>query len=475
MKRQTNLTLIFLAFVVTISAQDTWSLEECIEYAIEQSLSVERADLNFQTAGVNQKEAKNARWPSLNANIGTGLNFGRVINPSTNSFETDNTVFSNYGINTSLPVFAGNQINNSIKRSKLDYEAANNDLKQARVQLAFDVANAFLNVLFAQENLRNGITKKELSQDQLDQTNKLIAAGSLPASDRYDILAQISLDQQSIVQFDNTITQSLLILKQLMRLEPDFDLRLENPDIQEDILGRIDIYSFEQVYQAALLTQPQFEAQQLRIESSILSEKIAQGTRFPTLSINASAVTNSTDLDKFVSGSSVSRELIPGLFVDGVPDRIEQNQVTNTLDQTPFSEQIGNNFGYGVSVNLSIPIYNNYRNKANVDRAHLNVLLAQNNDEEIKQILKTDIENALSSARAAKESLEASRSALDAAEIAYTNSEKRFDLGALNSYDLISAQNRLDSARVNLTISKYDYIFRILVVEYYLGKGLKYE
>jgi len=110
-----------------------------------------------------------------------------------------------------------------------------------------------------------------------------------------------------------------------------------------------------------------------------------------------------------------------------------------------------------------------------VDRAHLNVLLAQNTEEQIKQQLKTEIQNALSSARAAKESLKASQAALDAAEIAYTNSKKRFDLGALNSYDLIDAQNRLDSARVNLTISKFDYTFRILVVEYYLGKGLKYE
>jgi outer membrane protein len=193
------------------------------------------------------------------------------------------------------------------------------------------------------------------------------------------------------------------------------------------------------------------------------------------LSVNASVGTNTTDLDKFVSGSTVARELLPGFYVDGTPDRLERDVVTNSFDQTPYGEQLNNNLGYGVSLSLSIPIYNNYRNKANVDRAHLNVLRNQNTDEQIKQQLKTQIQNALSSARAAKESLEASQSALDAAEIAYSNSEKRFNLGALNSYDLIAAQNRLDSARVNLTIARFDYTFRIVVVEYYLGQGVKYE
>lgn len=459
----------------TVVAQDTWTLEECITYAIEQSLTVEQAEINLQSAGVNQKEAKDSRWPSLNANVGTGLNFGRVINPSTNSFETDNSIFSNYGISSGVNIFAGNRINNSIKRNNLDVDAATSDLKQARVGLALDVATAFLNALFAKENLRNAEKKRELSQKQLDQIDKLIAAGSRPASERYDILAQISLDEQEVVQFDNSITQAHLVLKHHMRLEPEYDLQLENPDINEDILSRIDTYTFDQVYEAALHTQPQVQAQEARIESSILDEKIAQGARYPTLSMSASAGTNTTDLDKFVSESTVSREAVSGVYVDGMPDRVEQDVFNNTLSQTPYGDQINNNLGYGVSLNLTIPIYNNYRNKAVVDRAHLNVLRAQNVDEQIKQQLKTEIQNALASARAAKESLEASQAALDAAEIAYTNSEKRFNLGALNSYDLINAQNRLDSARVNLTISKFDYTFRILIVEYYMGKGLKYE
>ncbi|RLD20514.1 MAG: hypothetical protein DRI69_06135, partial [Bacteroidetes bacterium] len=123
MKRQTILTLISLFFVFTVSTQDTWTLEECITYALEQSLTVEQAEINLESSIVNQKEAKNARWPSLDASVGSGLNFGRVINPSTNSFETDNSIFSNFWIRSGVSIFAGIRINNSIKCYYLYFEA----------------------------------------------------------------------------------------------------------------------------------------------------------------------------------------------------------------------------------------------------------------------------------------------------------------------------------------------------------------
>lgn len=476
MIRQAFLTLTLVAFSLSVFAQDTWTIEKCITYAIENSLTVELAQVNLEATEVDRKQASQARWPNANASTGFGLNFGRVINPSTNTFETDDSYFNSFGFSSGAPLFAGNQINNSIKQAKINVEAANEDLKQTRVRLAFDVSTAFLNVLFAQENLRNAQAKLELSQQQLEQIDKLIAAGSRPEAERYDILAQISLDEQDIVRFDNEITQSLLVLKQLMRLEPGYELTLQPPDIEEDILGLIDTYTFDQVYQKALETQPQIRAQELRIESSELDEKITQGNRWPSLSIGASAGTNYTDLDRIVTQTTTQRVDLGELYVNDIPVDISQDQEVPTEFSTkPYGTQLSDNLGFGVSLNLNIPIYNNYTRKAQVDRAKLGILRAKNTDEQIRQDLKTNIQNSLASAKAAREALEASETALDAAEIAYSNSERRFDLGTLNSYELISARNRLDSARVNRTIARFDYVFRILVIEYYLGEGLKYE
>lgn len=462
-------------------ANETWSVEECIEYAIEHSLAVELAQVNLEGTEVNLRQAKHSRWPSLNASSRAGINLGRVINPSTNTFETDDSYFNSFGASSSVPLFAGMQINNSIKQAKIDEEASIEDLKQTRVDLAFRVSTAFLDVLFAQENLRNADAKLELSEAQLEQVDKLIAAGSRPENERYDILAQISLDEQDVVRSRNEIVRTELILKQLMRLEPDYPLELERPDFAQDLLGRIDTYSFDVIYEKALETQPQIRAQQLRIQSAEINEKITKGQYWPTVSLSGSVGTNWTNLDKFPTGfttgvQSTDVTVQGDIFPDPVDVTISQEfEQPTEFDVTPYGTQLDNNFGYGFGLNLNIPIYNNYQTKASVDRAKLGILREVNTDEQIKQNLKTEIQNALASAQAARESYEASRAALEAAEIAYQNSEKRFDLGAINSYDLINARNRLDQSRVNLTISRYDYVFRILVIEYYLGSGLKYE
>jgi len=472
---------LFAVSKMEAQADETWSVEECIEYAIEHSLAVELAQVNLEGTEVNLKQARHARWPSLNASSRGGINLGRVINPSTNTFETDDSYFNSFGASSSVPLFAGMQINNSIKQAQINEEASIEDLKQTRVDLAFRVSTAFLDVLFAQENLRNADAKLELSEAQLEQVDKLIAAGSRPENERYDILAQISLDEQDVVRFRNEIVRTELVLKQLMRLEPNYPLALDRPDFAQDLLGRIDTYSFDVIYEKALETQPQIRAQQLRIQSAEINEKITKGQYWPTVSLSGSVGTNWTNLDKFPTGftpaiQSTDVTVQGDIFPDPVDVTISQEfEQPTEFDVTPYGTQLDNNFGYGFGLNLNIPIYNNYQTKASVDRAKLGILREINTDEQIKQNLKTEIQNALASAQAARESYEASRAALEAAEIAYQNSEKRFDLGAINSYDLINARNRLDQSRVNLTISRFDYVFRILVIEYYLGSGLKYE
>ena len=468
--------LVTLMAVTAGFGQETWSLERCIEYAIEQSLTVERAEVNQQFAEVDLKQSKQARWPTVNARAAAGLNFGRVINPSTNTFETDDSYFNSFQIGTGVLLYGGNQINNSIKRSNLALEAAGLDLRQSKIDLALDVALAYLNVLFGQENLTNAETTLELSQSQLEQIDKLIAAGSRPENERYDILAQISLDEGNVVQRENEIEQAFLALKQLMMLDPEFEMVLEQPDLQEELLTQIDEYTFTSVYSSALQTQPQIEAQQKRIESARLDEKIAKSNTYPSLSLGGSAGSNWSDLNERVS----KREdfFIPAnLYENGNPlpyERFIEGVPTET-ERTPYGTQISDNFGFGVQLDLTIPIYNNYVRKAQIEQAKLNTILAVNQDEQIKQLLKTDIQNALQSAEAAREQLKASQAALDAADVAFQNSQRRFDLGTLNSYDFINARNRFAASQINLTISKFDYVFRLIVLEYYLGRAERFE
>jgi outer membrane protein len=258
-----------------------------------------------------------------------------------------------------------------------------------------------------------------------------------------------------------------------MNLEPDYPLVLEKPDLSLDGMEAFENYALASVYDAALTSQPQIRGQELRIRSAQLGEEIARASLFPSLSLGGSIGTNYSDLDQRALGFETIRIPTTGVFINGESALFEVEQdIPTAFEKTPLFSQFDNNIGYGVSLNLHIPIYNNHSARAGISRAKLDTKQQQITNEQIRQTLKTDIQNALAAARAGRESLKASERAFEAAEIAYTNADRRFALGTINNFELISARNRLDAARVNRTIAKYDYLFRAKVIEYYLGRGL---
>jgi outer membrane protein len=455
------------------NAQETWSLERCIRHALEHSLDVEAAEITYQGQVVGLRQAKHERYPSLNAGSSFGLNFGRVINPATNDFETENSVFQSLSASTGVPLFAGGRISQSINQAELDMLSSEEDIRQTKSNLALSVASTYLSILFAEENLVNAQSRLELSNQQLDQIEKLIEAGSRPAGDKYDLLAEVALNEEEIVKLENQYIQNLLNLKHLLRLEPDYPMEIEKPVIDVDEVERLELTSFEALYHAALKSQPQIRASDLRIESAEVGVKLSRTNYFPSLNAGASIGTSYSDLDQRVSGFTIERIAVPGVFInnESVLYEVEQT-VPLGFETTPYSDQLDNNLGYGFSVSLNIPIYNNDAIRSSVDRAKLALDQSKNTGEQIRQVLKTDVQNALSLARNAREALEASERSFDASQIAYRNAERRYDLGSANTYELLQARNRFDQAQVSLTVAKYEYIFRIKVLEYYLGRGL---
>ncbi|HLF64308.1 MAG TPA: TolC family protein [Saprospiraceae bacterium] len=467
------LTTLLFPLSYDIDAQEIWSLERCVRHALENSLNVRNAELDAQFSQVSVTQSRQARYPSLDASSGAGLNFGRVVNPATNNFETENSFFSNVGLSSGMVLYQGGLITNSIRQADLDLNASREDIQQTKNNLALEVALSYLNVLFAGENLQNAQAKLNLSQAQLNQIEKMITAGTRPQSDRYDVLAQIGLDEQDIVGYQNDRELNLLSLKHLMLLEPDYPLELEKPEVSLEGMEAFENYSLASVFNAALVSQPQIRAQEMRIRSAQVGEEIARADLLPRLSLGGSVGTNYSDLDQRALGFQTERIPTPGVYINGESALFEVDQdIATGLETTPLFDQFDNNLGYGVQLSLRIPIYNNNTAKAGLSRARLTTTQQQITDQQIRQTLKTDIQNALAAARGAREALKASERAFDAAEIAYSNADRRFALGTINNYDLISARNRLDAARVNRTIAKYDYLFRAKVIEYYLGRGL---
>jgi len=466
--------LCFILHSLPTSAQEQWNLERCIREALAKSLTIQQVNLMKKGNEIEGKRLRMDHLPNLNANSNMGISFGRVINPVTNNFETENSFYQSIGVNSGVMVFNGFRLKNSIRQNNFLTSAAGEDIRQAENDLALNVALAYLNVLFAYENLEIAKDRVELTQRQLDHLDKMIEVGTKPENDRFDILAQVAIDEQSVVAAENNIENNLLVLKQQMLMEADYPLRIERPVLDVSHLEALENQTVEAVYTAALSSQPQIQAAELRQKADELGVDIARSQMMPSLSLGGDLGTNWSDLTKTSGGFVTQRIVQPGVFINGEPAFFEEeNDVPTVFNTIPYGRQLNNNIGYGVGVSVSIPIFNNYSNKAAVENAKINIINSSIATDLVKQTLKTNIQNAVTSAKASRKSLEAAEATSLAATIALNNADRLAELGSINNFEYLSARNRSDTAELNLLIARYDYFFKIKVIEYYMGRGIR--
>lgn len=468
------LTLFILTLIAGAApAQEIWSLQRCIQYAQQNNLSIKQSQYGIQNAKLTEKQNKFSRLPNVSANGSYGQTFGRTIDPTTNSFVEQSFGFNSYSVNFGLTVFGGNQINNSIKQSRFDVQAAEMELGASANTLALNVARAYLSILLAQEQLENARQRLAQSEQQLDQTDRFIRAGNLPEVERLAILAQIAADEQSIIEAENSVAINYLNLRQLMEFDPVAeDIRIERPGAINIPTDRNpDILSLNALYTAALGTQPQVEASLLRVESARLGVNIAKAGFLPNLSIGGNLNSNYSTRGQRVLDFRTDR-LSQEVFINGTPFLFEVEQQVPRLGDNPFFEQINQNFGQQIFINLRIPIYSNHSNIITMERARLGVLNQEVNNRQVLQQLKTDVQRAIADARAARRLYEAAQRSVQAARLSFENAQKRYDLGAANSLELFTARNALDRAEVDLVSAKYQYFFNLKVIDFYEGRPL---
>lgn len=466
------LCIFLLAF--TVSAQETWTLERCVREALDKSLTLQQVKLLKDGYDIEGKRLRMERLPSLNASTDFGVSFGRFVNPATNDFETENSFYQSVGVGSGVNVFNGFRLKNSIRQNNFLVSASQEDIRQAQNDLALSVALAYLNVLFAYENLEIAKARVELSNRQLDHLDKQIQAGTQPENARFDILSQIAIDEQAVITAENNIEINMLSLKQQMFMEADYPLVIERPVIDLSTIEALENQSFESVYTAALVSQPEIAASELRQQAEELNIDIARSSMIPSLSLGGNIGSNWSDLDRTPSGYIITRIPQPGVFINGESALFEvETEIPSDLVAIPYTQQLENNIGYGIGATLSIPIFNNYSGKASVERAKIGLLNSKIETDLVKQNLKTDVQNAIASARASRKSLEAAEASAVAARIALRNADRLSEIGSINNFEYLSARNRNDSAELNLLIARYDYFFKVKIIEYYMGRGIR--
>lgn len=454
-----------------IHAQKAMSLEQCISMALEKSLSLQEADLAIKNSELTYQQAKNNRLPNLNGSAGLSYNFGRGIDPISNTFISERFSSNSYGLSSGVLLYGGNRLRNAIKQSEVDLEAIEADKKQVEADIALQVATAYLNALFAFENIKVAEAQLKQSEEQLDFINKLIKAGASPKNENLDILAQISSNKQSIILAQNNRQFSLLQLKQLIRMSPDEQLKIKAPD-EIDIETDPDLISFAEAYELTLRSQPAVQAAILRQKSAGYNIDIAEADLLPTLTFGTNLSTAYSNQGFRLDGTEIVNINQSGT-VNGMPVDFTIEQVRALRRDANFFEQFSDNISLGVGLNLSVPIYNKGLTKTNIERAKLGVKSSDIAVARVKESIQILVQQALADARNNKNALTASEKTLEARKAALDNAIKKFEAGALNTFELTTIQTQFDNASINYLIDKYNYLFAIKVLDFYMGKPIK--
>ncbi len=486
MRRVLLALFVFVGSAVPALAQapKQLTLPECVDVALQNNLRVRRSVYNVESFNVTRFQSMMNFLPTLNLGGSYGLNYGRSINPVTNSFVSRNGNSINAQINSTWTLFNGFRITNTFRQSRKDLDAANQDLEKAKNDVIINVVTLYINVIFNKELYENNKYQLASSQQQLDRIKRQVAAGALPLSNQLTQEAQVSTNEVNLINQENALNLSLLQLKQAMQVPASEEMDVVVPELQlEDLI--LD-QTPNEIYAISVKTMPEIKSALLKVESAQLALSAAKGNLYPRITANGSGFTNYSSLNRNTQTiTGFDRSASPDKAVGFVPvpttlsptgyvDVFQYSPIYGPVEKYTETEQLRDNISKQFSLQLTIPIFNNWSARANVQRAAIQTELARINELETQNTLRQTIESAFNDANAAAKTYAASVKQVSAREEAYRMVLQRFELGAANFVEKQIAENDLFQSRSDLTRAKYNFIFRKKILDFYQGKKIEY-
>ncbi|MCB0762689.1 MAG: TolC family protein [Flavobacteriales bacterium] len=468
------LLIFFLLCGVLVQAQEGWTLQRCIDYAFEHNIQIQQSKVSLQIAEANKLQATGLVLPNLNASGTHGYNFGQTIDPFTNTFATTRIQSNSFSMATNLILFNGFQNLNSIKQAGINVEVQEAQIEKMQNDIALSIANSFLNVLFNREFLAIAKSNRDATALQADRIGKLVDAGQLTQGDLSDVTAQLMLDEANVVANTNSLQLAMLSLTQLLQLPADlardFDITIPSDN---EIEGLELIGNAEVAVNAALNNFPEVKGAQSSVLSAERGLAIARGGISPVLSASYSVGTGYSGANKIGVGDPITFYPQIGITQNGdAVWTIIPQQTYADFETKAFGDQLKDNTNQSLFFSLRIPLFNGFTTYTNIKRAEANLLNAQYNLDLTRQQLEQDVLRAYADAQASLSNYQASLKTVEASQVAFDFAKIRFEQGVINSVDYQSARIRLDNARATLLQNKYDYVFKVKVIDFYLGKAI---
>lgn len=468
-----SIIIAFLFIGLFAQAQaKKWTIEECVNYALEHNISIKLTDLDSQLAEIDKKGAIGNFLPSINATASHSWNIGLNQNITTGLLENETTQFTSAGLNANIDIYNGLQNQNRFRRAKLAIISAQYQLTKMKDDVSLNVANAFLQILFNKENIK---VQKELlatNEKQFNRTQELVNAGSVPRGDLLDIKATVADSQQKVIAAENALLISRLSLAQLLQLDDfqDFDIADEQYEARQ---SEVMFQTPDAIYKKALEERVEVKLAKANVEVAEKDVRIAKGTFQPSLSGFYSFSTRAGYADRVVGYAidpSNPSSVIGSVDINGNPTPVTAPNFAPVLGgSAPVFEQFSDNKGHNFGLQLNVPILNGFsarnavaRSKVALEKSRVSLLQSQID-------LERNVYTAFTDANGAYKSYESAVVALEARENAFNYAKERYDVGMMNAFDFNQAQTLYSNAQSEVLRTKYDYIFRTKIVEFYFG------
>ncbi|WP_035631677.1 TolC family protein [Flavobacterium sp. CF136] len=425
-----------------------WTLEECVRYALDNNITIKLSELDVKSAAIDKKGALGSYLPSVNGSASHSWNIGRNVNPITNIASTETTQYTQLGVSAGVDIYKGLQNQNIYRRTKLSIIASQYQLVKMQEDIALNVANAFLEILFNKENLK--VKKEQLAIDEkrFTRSEEMVNAGTIPRGDLFDLKATVATDKQAIIVAENSLLISKLSLAQLLQLKEftDFDV-IDDTNAKDE--NGILLQNPVDIYNKAKEIRTDLKIAQTNLEIAEKNVVIARGAYQPTLK----------GFYSFGTSASYS-DILTGLDANGNPVYISPD---------PAIQQFSDNKGHTFGFQLNVPIFNGFSARNNVERNKVSLEKSKINLEQKSLDLQRNVYTAFTDAKGALNTYESSTVTLEARQQAYNYAKEKYDVGLMNSFDFTQAQTLLTNAQSDVIRTKYDYIFKIKILEFYFG------
>jgi outer membrane protein len=464
------MSIVAISLAGACFAQESLSLQKCVELAWENNLQIKQSELTLEASESTLKSTKASTLPNFNGFATHNYNWGQRIDPFTNQFATTRVQSNSFGVSSSMDLFNGFQNYQNINAQEAALSMNSFDLEVQKNNIALSVSAGYLSVLLADELIDAAEQQVTISKQQLSRVEKLVLAGSTNLGSQYDLEAQLARDNSTLVQRQNDYQLAMLRLKQLLMLPADESISLEKPTVLE-VEMELRLENSTTVYGFAESNMPEIkraECSLMRWESQM---KSAQSSYYPSLSLSGSLGTGYSGLRSTTKVTQVGTEPF-GTTSSGDVVYIPTYETQAT--RVPFGTQLGDNFNQFIGLSLNVPIFNRGSVNNSVKQAKISRSKAELQLEQERLDLRQRIESARADAVAARELYKSSELALKSAEKAFEFANARFEAGALNVTDYNTAKNNVQIANAQQSRSKYDFVFKVKVLDFYMGKPLSF-